>query len=123
MTLLEWLWFAHVIPDWLIQTGYQANFKSKGNFFNWALTSHCLTYTASFIPVLWFNNLSMWWLMLLFWSHMFIDRRWPVVWWIRNVGKTPVDEIPELAWLVIVVDQCFHFLILVIIVAISSLVK
>ncbi len=116
MNLFEMLVITHFIGDWMFQTENEAMQKSSGKFFNQALITHCLVYTLSFIPVFYLMNLNWFWLLLIFWSHMFLDRRWPVKWWIKNIMRTSDGTIEKLFWLVIVVDQIMHILVLALIV-------
>lgn len=106
------LFLSHMIGDWLLQTEHQAMNKAKGRFFNGALFFHCFGYTLSFVPAFWLGQIDWWWLALIFSSHMFLDRRWPVIWWIRLVKRTSEETIKNLFWLVIAVDQVIHILIL-----------
>lgn len=119
MNVFEMLVLAHFIADWLLQSEYQATEKFNGKFFNSALITHCMVYTLCFVPVFWIAHLNWLWLLPIFWSHMFLDRRWPVKWWIRNVMRTSDETIEKLFWLVIVVDQVMHVLILALIVILS----
>ncbi|MBI5732582.1 DUF3307 domain-containing protein [Candidatus Jorgensenbacteria bacterium] len=106
----------HLVGDWIFQTEHQALNKAHGKFFNWPLIGHCLIYTACFIPIFAWLNFSWWWLILIFSSHMFLDRRWPVVWWIKHIKRTSDNTITNNFWLVIAVDQVMHLLIITIIV-------
>ena len=107
------LMLAHLVGDWMIQTEYQALNKAKGHWCNDALCAHCIGYTLCFVPVFLLYSLNWWWLALIFGSHMFLDRRWPVIWWIRVVKRTSDETISKLFWLVVAVDQIMHLLILV----------
>src|SRR3989338_9869518 len=113
MTVFEALLMAHLIGDWILQTEYQALNKMKGKFFNWALSNHCVVYPAWFVPAFWCFEISWSLLSLIFSSHMFLDSRWPVVWWINKVKLTDMKTIEALFWLVIAVDQVMHILIFV----------
>lgn len=113
MNVFEMLVLAHLVGDWILQTEHQAMHKMNGPFFNEPLCSHCLVYTLCFIPIFWLMQINWLWLLLIFWSHMFLDRRWPVIWWIKHVKRTSDETIKNLFWLVIAVDQIMHILILV----------
>lgn len=119
MTMFEALVLAHLFGDWVLQTGHQAMNKMKGKFWNMALVAHCLWYTISFIPVFWFYGIPWHWLTLVYFSHMFLDRRWPVEWWIVKVKLTSREILANLFWLVIAVDQIFHVLIIALIAVLS----
>ena len=115
MTLMEMLIVAHLIGDWLLQTESEALQKFNGKFLNSPLISHCTKYTLAFIPAFYYFGISWYWLILIFWSHMFLDRRWPVKWWIHNVMGNSYESIDKLFWLVVVVDQVMHILVLALI--------
>lgn len=115
MTIFEYLLVAHLIGDWMLQTEFQALGKAKNGFFNASLTAHCLSYTLCFVPAIWLTPMHYSWLLLIFSSHMFLDRRWPVIWWIKTIKRTSEDTIKNLFWLVIAVDQVMHILVLAII--------
>ncbi len=121
MTSFELLVIAHLIGDWTLQTEYMAKQKFTGKFINWALISHCLVYSSVFIPVFVMQDIHPAWILLIFGSHLFIDRRWPVTWWIRSVMHTSEETIKSLWWLTIMVDQTAHTLILVIVAIVHSL--
>lgn len=115
MDALLWLILAHAIGDWLLQTQYEAMGKASGKFLNWPLGKHCAVYTACFIPALLVLGCSLSWLALLFTSHYAIDRRTPILWWIRVVKRTDIAALPEnvRTLLITAVDQIFHVLVLV----------
>jgi len=96
MTLFESLVVTHLLGDFVLQTEYEAMNKMKGSFLNRALFSHCLTYALCFIPVLWHFQLSLYWLAIIFGSHMFLDRRWPIVWWITTVKRTSKETLEKI---------------------------
>ncbi len=112
MTVFEGLILAHLFGDWLLQTEYEAMNKAGGRFLNAALLKHCLFYTLSFVPVFIAFHLSWYWLLVIFASHLFIDRRWPVVWWISVIKRTSKESINKNFWLVVAVDQVIHIFIL-----------
>ena len=113
MSVFNWLLIAHLVGDWLLQTEYEATNKARGRFCNRALVKHCVVYTLSFVPFFLLLDINMNWLGLIFVSHMFIDRRWPVERYIRSVKLTSERTIEEVPILMLVVDQIFHILILV----------
>ncbi|MEK7643197.1 MAG: DUF3307 domain-containing protein [Patescibacteria group bacterium] len=115
MTLFEKLFLAHMIGDWMLQTEYMATYKARGSFFNRALISHCVLYCVPFTLLTCVTSLKPTWLALLFASHMLIDRRWPVEWWIHVVMRTSTDTLRTLPWLIIVVDQVMHIIVLMLI--------
>ena len=115
MTLFELLLIAHLMGDFLIQTEYQALHKAEGNFLNVALIAHCLTYTICFFPVFMLYKISALWFFFIFWSHMFYDRRWPIVLWRRYINRCSQKGIENTFWLTVVVDQIFELLVLAVI--------
>ena len=112
MTVFEGLILSHLFGDWLLQTEYEAMNKALGRFFNTALWKHCLFYSASFVPVFVAFHLPWHWLLLIFASHLFIDRRWPIVWWISTIKRTSKESVGKNFWLVVAVDQVVHVFIL-----------
>jgi hypothetical protein len=80
MTLFEALFVTHFVADWIFQSQWQANNKSKDL---WALIRHCGIYTLLFIPVLFLfkalvagDGLFQGWILLtLFFSHAILDSR------------------------------------------------
>ncbi len=106
------LLIAHLIGDWLIQTEHQALNKDKGGYFNLALMSHCAWYTLIFVPVFWIFGVSFFWLILIFTSHQLLDKRKVVMAFCRVVKQTSEQTLKNLFWLVVVVDQVLHFLVL-----------
>jgi len=120
MRSFELLILAHLVGDYLVQTEFEAMNKALGPFWNRALWAHCSKYAACFIPVLALAGLSQWWLALIFFSHLFFDRRWPIIWWRRVVTHNSAESIKATFWLTVVVDQIFHTLVLALIVIVSA---
>lgn len=112
MSFFDWLITIHLIGDWLSQTEYQALNKAEKSFINRALLTHCAVYAACFIPLFWYNTVSVCWVVIIFCSHLFIDRRWPIVWICRYIKRCSAEELEKNFWLVVVVDQVVHILIL-----------
>lgn len=115
MTLFELLLLAHFVGDYLVQTEYQALHKAEGNFLNSALINHCFMYSLCFVPVLAIYNANPLWILFVFLSHMFYDRRWPIMLWRQYVNRCSQKGIESTFWLTIVVDQIFELLVLAII--------
>jgi len=120
MTLFDWFLVAHVIGDFLLQTDTEANQKMHGSIFNWPLWRHVSKYTAVCATPLFLHGLSLLWLLPIFISHLFFDRRWPIIWWRKHVMRNSEASIAKNFWLTIVVDQIFHILVLVAITVIAS---
>ncbi|MBS3902860.1 MAG: DUF3307 domain-containing protein [Anaplasmataceae bacterium] len=113
LTIFEVLVLCHLVGDWLCQTEFEAMNKAKGRFLNFAIIKHCFTYTLSFIPAYLYFGFPAWWLGVIYITHHLLDRRWPVIWFIRTMKCTDQRTIDALFWLVIAVDQIFHLLVLV----------
>ena len=108
MTLFNFLFLGHLVGDYLFQTRWMAMNKST----KWPpLIVHCLIYTAALILFSSFYGilLPLGAISLVFISHIFLDRRTFVVWWVRQIMGTPDAET---SWLTIVCDQIFHLLII-----------
>lgn len=111
------LLIAHLIGDYLLQTEWMAKYKAE----RWApLLAHCTVYTLViglvsylFIPA----GLSWWAIGLVFVSHVFLDRRGFVAFWYRRVMRVTDDRNK---WLMIVVDQSFHLIVLAVALGISQ---
>ncbi|MFD2445148.1 DUF3307 domain-containing protein [Bacillus sp. CGMCC 1.16607] len=114
MSPFDVLILGHFIGDYLFQTSWMAMNKAK----KWdALLVHSFVYTLCVSIVAWigFGGLSIWAILLIFLSHIFLDRRTFVSWWLKTVMKT--DE-KSAAWLGIMVDQIFHLIILALVLSI-----
>ncbi|MHA6260080.1 DUF3307 domain-containing protein [Sporosarcina sp. CAU 1771] len=111
MTVFNYLLIGHLVGDFLFQTNWMAINKST----KWVpLLSHCTVYTASLFSLALVGNyvLPIEVIVLLFVSHIVLDRRKFVVWWVERIMNS---KGPESKWLKIVVDQVFHILILAIV--------
>lgn len=111
------LLIAHLIGDYLLQTEWMANYKAE----RWGpLLAHCLVYTAviAIFAFLWIpGGLSVWGILLVFGSHVFIDRRTPVALWYKKVMRVTDDRSK---WLMIMADQIFHLIILALVLLLSQ---
>lgn len=115
--LLVWALIAHVVADWLLQTDWMA--VNKINLRHPAGYIHAGVYTLFMLP------LFPWAIALLIGvTHLFIDTRGPVHWWMRTVKRIPLGggtELPsaqqpsayaKLGFVESAVDQAFHVVIL-----------
>lgn len=108
MTVFNYLLIGHLIGDYLFQTRWMAMFKAT----KWVpLFVHSVVYTVSVTVIAY---LEVGWLpvgaiALLFLSHLFLDRRIFVVWWVKHIMRA---EGKDAKWLSIMVDQIFHLIIL-----------
>jgi hypothetical protein len=114
MTLFEKLFVAHLVADWLFQTEWQALNKHQNYR---ALFSHIGIYSLVILSVLWFDfgfqNLTVYLVVgMIAVTHAFIDRRWPVAWFMKTF-RLIVERKPK-QFLMLGVDQTFHILLLAI---------
>ncbi|MGB3259874.1 DUF3307 domain-containing protein [Paenisporosarcina sp.] len=108
MTIFSYLLIGHLIGDFLFQTSWMAMLKAT----KWVpLIVHCIVYTMSLIAVafLGVGLLPIGAIVLLFFSHLILDKRVFVAWWVKYIMRT---EGQETKWLCIMVDQIFHVIIL-----------
>lgn len=108
MSQFDILVIAHLIGDYLFQTSWMA--MNKAN--KWIpLITHSVVYTFVIAVVAWigFGGLSIWGIALVLASHIFLDKRTFVAWWVKNIMTSKGKES---AWLGIIVDQVFHLIVL-----------
>ena len=104
MNFFEFLIIGHLAGDFLFQTGWMA--KEKINNFA-ALFLHSAVYTFFIgIAALLAGRLTWQALLIVFVGHIIIDNRLFVSLWVKTVNRS--DE----EWMVIVIDQCWHLLLL-----------
>ncbi|MFI5985065.1 DUF3307 domain-containing protein [Streptomyces sp. NPDC051555] len=114
-TIFILLYVAHLIADYVLQTDAQAGLKADASAAGWrANLSHASTHTVTTVITLviawWALNLGIGLLataVAVVWitaSHAFIDRRWPVTWWMTHTGSTEWISRGGAAH----VDQTFH---------------
>ncbi|WP_046176064.1 DUF3307 domain-containing protein [Domibacillus indicus] len=104
----DFLLLAHLAGDYLFQTSWMARYKAS----RWVpLLTHCFVYTltVSLFALIAFGGLSLPAVAFIFITHILLDRRTFVSWWVRTIMKT---NGPEAGWLGIVVDQIFHLFVL-----------
>lgn len=115
--LLVWALIAHVVADWLLQTDWMA--VNKVNLRHPAGYVHAGVYTLFMLPLFpWFLAI------LIGATHLFIDTRGPVQWWMRTVKRMPPGggsgrsgagspgAYTNSGFLESAVDQAFHVVIL-----------
>ena len=95
----------HLVGDYLLQNEWQAKNKKLPGFMGWlACLVHCSLWTLS---VLFFTG---WWSLklgiLVFLSHIVLDRTNLVVWYMRVAGKG------KDFWLCVVCDNVIHLVFL-----------
>lgn len=110
MTPFSILIIGHLIGDFLFQTSWIAKYKSTKWF---TLIVHVFIYTAviTVLDLLTFHQLSIWGIIFIFVSHVIIDRQTFVRWWMNQIMRTNPNSI---SWLIIVIDQIFHIIALMI---------
>ncbi|WP_096203085.1 DUF3307 domain-containing protein [Bacillus sp. FJAT-45350] len=110
MSPFAFLFIAHLIGDYLFQTSWMAMNKAK----HWgALITHSFVYTliVSVVAYIGFGGLSIWAILFIFLSHVFLDRRTFVQWWVSTIMQAKGKES---FWLGIIADQVFHLIVLVV---------
>ena len=112
--MLMWtLFIGHGIGDWLLQNGKWAKEKTTNENY---LVLHSLIYALCVILLLLTYKIISFHLLfaifIILWiSHIIIDSREPTIGWIKHIK---LDKNPPV-WLIFVIDQWFHIIILYII--------
>lgn len=114
MSMFDYLLLGHLIGDFLLQTSWMAKHKAT----KWLpLIAHVTVYTA---VIALFGSLagglSPAAIILIFISHVMLDRRRFVQFWVKRIQMTTG---PESRWLTIMADQIFHLLFLALAIALS----
>lgn len=106
----------HLVGDFLLQISWMAREKVRRYD---ALLVHAAVYTlaVAVAAAIYGMPLGIPALALLLVSHAVLDRRTFVRWWARTVGGITRAEDQ---WLIIVIDQVFHLLALVLVVWIAT---
>ncbi len=103
--VLVWAIVIHLVADWLLQTDWMACNKTN--------LSHPAAYAHSGLHAVALLLIFPWWLALgVGVTHLLIDTRKPVTWWIEKVKRMPLTT-PVYTHVEIWLDQIFHILILV----------
>jgi hypothetical protein len=110
--LFIWLLMGHFLFDWLLQTQWMSMNKSKSLL---ALTVHSFIYAAGVYSTTGlfldrFPSLSIF--VLLFISHILLDDYRFHIWWMIHVKRIPQKQARETLWMIICIDQIWHFLML-----------
>lgn len=104
--ILVWATAIHMAVDWLFQTDWMA--RNKTNLRHPAAYVHSGLHALGLLLVFpWFVALGVGF------SHLLIDTRKPVAWWIETVKQMPRST-PTYTHVEIWLDQIFHMAILVI---------
>lgn len=107
--LLVWAIVAHLVADWLLQNDWMALNKTD------------LRHPAGWVHAA-IHTLLLWLIfpgaiaLLLGVTHLLIDTRRPVLWWMRVVKQMQAG--PQLMLVEMGVDQVFHIIVLVFVVLI-----
>ncbi|MFC4711690.1 DUF3307 domain-containing protein [Planococcus dechangensis] len=114
MSMFDFLLLGHLVGDFLLQTAWMAKHKAT----KWLpLLTHVTVYTAVIALFgLLAGGLSLSAIALIFISHVILDRRSFVQFWVKRVQMTTGSES---RWLSIVADQIFHLLFLALAIALS----
>ncbi len=116
MSLFDVLLMGHLVGDFLFQTNWMARWKVT----RWdALTVHAAVYTVCVVLAARLDGVTLGFfaVVLLMVSHAVLDQRRLVRWWARTVGGITRAEDQ---WLLIVIDQVGHLLILVAVVGLAG---
>ncbi len=109
-----YLFAAHLIGDWLVQTAWMANEKSKNLV---PLLAHVLTYHLFTFGALYLAGVdlakALWATLFLAITHAILDNRRFEFWWLKSVKKVEEKEVPSL--LLLGVDQSFHLLLMLLV--------
>lgn len=108
MSIFPWLLGGHLVGDFLLQNRWMAENKNKKIA---PLLAHSTVYTLAVTAFsLAGGGLRWYFLVLVFLTHVFLDRRSFVLFWARKVTKT--TDVP---WLLVMIDQSWHLLVLLVI--------
>jgi hypothetical protein len=110
LNIFQLLLIGHLLGDWLFQSNQMAVNKTSDKTI---LFVHSLVY-ALFVS--WMMLFVSWYAVIITFiicliTHILLDNRKFVIWWIKNIKRDKKQ--PQ--WLVFVLDQCFHLIVLAII--------
>ncbi|MFN2172808.1 MAG: DUF3307 domain-containing protein [Candidatus Promineifilaceae bacterium] len=102
--VLIWAVIIHLVVDWFLQTEWMAVNKTN--------LKHPAAYVHSGLHTLGMLLIFPWWLAIgLGISHLLIDTRKPVIWWIETIKQMPPSA-PVYSQVEMWLDQIFHLLML-----------
>lgn len=106
-----YLFGAHLIGDWIVQTYWMATEKSKRllPLLAHVVSYHIFTFFALYLAGVSLNSNLLATFFLAF-THVILDNRRFEIWWLRTIKKVKDEEIP--IWLLLGVDQSFHLILL-----------
>jgi hypothetical protein len=115
VSLFAWLFVAHLIGDFLVQTRNMADHKATD--WSWLfrhiavymlfVTTVVVWYTVAFDVPAWLTIASLLFLVV---THIILDRRTFTSWWVRTISQAS-----DITWMSIVIDQVFHILTLAVV--------
>lgn len=109
MNLFESLLVGHLIGDYILQTRWMAQYKEKKVE---ALLVHSAVYAICVFIFAWpVQRMPAAAVLLVFLSHVLIDQRLLVRWWMKHVSGCQEYQ-PEAPYLRVVIDQGFHIMVL-----------
>jgi hypothetical protein len=105
MNFFEFMLLGHLAGDFLFQTNWMAREKANNLA---ALFSHSAVYTLFIgLGAMLAGRLTWQALLVVLLSHMFLDNRNFINFWVRHVTRSSETE-----WLKVAVDQCWHIIVL-----------
>ena len=109
-----YLFGAHLIGDWLIQTRWMAEEKSKSLA---PLLAHVFTYHILVFAALYLAGVplatNLWATLFLAATHAVLDNRRFEFWWLRRIKMVEDKDVP--IWLLLGVDQSFHLVLILLV--------
>ncbi|MBW2976753.1 DUF3307 domain-containing protein [Candidatus Woesearchaeota archaeon] len=111
MGIFTILLLAHFVSDWFFQPDKWRETKIKIPKLR---LFHCVQYSILFVPVLYFFEINLLWIIWIFITHLLIDDYRFVNWWNKNIRKA-TKPLPQ--WYPAVQDQILHILALAVIAA------
>ncbi len=105
MNFFEFLLVGHLAGDFMFQTSWMAGEKTKNIV---ALSIHSAVYTFfTGLAAVLAGKFSWPIPLILFFSHMLLDNRKFVSFWVKNINGAG-----DVLWLNVVGDQCWHIIVL-----------
>ena len=115
LTFFEIFFIVHLIMDFI----FQRHRKAPNKYMELRdLIVHCSIYTIGFIPVFWFLNVNLLWLVVIFASHFIIDQNSIILWILEKFKGIKKEKTSESLWILLLigVDQMLHASVLVLII-------
>lgn len=117
--LFIFMFLGHIVGDFLLQTENMALRKKDQYFF---LTIHCIIYSICVSLGAFFVTQVLEVIIIIFLvslgTHLILDRRHLTYWYIKKVKLSKLSKDSQLIF--IIIDQCFHILILIILAELLS---